>query len=317
MRTSSQTTEPRRGPFRLLSAAGLAVSVLSLQLVMAQASTEPVEVVVSIHPWADLVSRVGGDDVEVTTLLPAGASPHAFEPLPSQAALLAEADLVVMNGGLDAWLSRLLDAVAPRANRLVIMDRVDFVPIQGEGHDETEAASGRHEGVGAANPHVWLDPQVAARAVAVIATELAMIRPAGAERFEARAGALEAQLSQLDAELSALLAPVRDRPFVPFHDAWAYFAARYQLDLVATLEPFPGREPSARYVAETVLAVRRTGATVIFDERQLSGRTARVVAESGGLRVVTLDPIGGPPGPESYLDLLRHNASLIAAALRE
>lgn len=315
MRTGSRLSASLGWQSRRLLLWSLIALALSHQVALSQEVTDPLEVVVSIHPWADLVSRVGGEDVEVTALLPAGASPHAFEPLPSQATLLGQADLVVLNGGLDGWLARLLDAVAPAARRLVLMDLVDFVPIQADEHDSVEGS--RPAVADAANPHIWLDPVVAARAVAVVATELSTLRPESAQRFESRARALEAELAQLDADLTSLLAPVRDRPFVPFHDAWAYFARRYRLNLVATLEPFPGREPSARYVAETVLAVRRAGARVIFDERQLSGRTARVVAESGGLQVVTLDPIGGPPGPESYFDLLRHNARLIAEALAE
>src|SRR5690606_25219853 len=72
----------------------------------------PLSVVVSIQPWADLVAQIGGERVAVTVLLPSGASPHAFEPSPSQAVGLSKADLVVMNGGLDAWLERLVAATA-------------------------------------------------------------------------------------------------------------------------------------------------------------------------------------------------------------
>ena len=279
----------------------------------AQPATAPLAVAVSIEPWADIVAKVGGEDVEVTTLLPPGTSPHSFEPLPSQATLLSSVDLVVLNGGLDSWLTRLLDSVAPLSRRLVIMDAVDFMPIQGHADDDVD--SGADELVGTANPHIWLDPRIAARAVDIVAAELSSLLPAKARAFAERAEGLRAQIEKLDAELEELLFPVRDAPFVPFHDAWAYFARRYGLDLVATLEPFPGREPSVRYVAETVLTVRRAGAWVIFDERQLGGRTARVVAESGGLRVVTLDPLGGEPGPVGYVELLRFNAGRIADAL--
>lgn len=273
----------------------------------AQGAGQPLSVVASLHPWADLVRQVGGEHVDVTTLLPAGASPHAFEPLPSQAALLGGADLVVLNGGLDVWLERLVAATAPRVRRFVVMERVPFEPVQG--HEEDG-----HDGEGA-NPHVWLDPEVAAAAVAALAEELAALRPALAEEFRANADAVRADIAAVAAEVEALLAPVRERPFVPYHDAWPYFARRFGLEVAATLEPFPGREPSARYVAETVAAIRRAGARVIFDERQLSGRTAQVVAESAGVAVVMLDPIGGAPGPATYQELLRHNARLIAEAL--
>ncbi len=288
----------------------LAALALAWPAARAVAQGDALHVVVSIHPWADLVSQVGGEAVAVTTLLPPGASPHAFEPLPSQAALLAAADLVVLNGGVDGWLERLVDATAPEVARLVVLDRVRFEPVAG--HDDDHASEG---GAGVPNPHVWLDPDVAAAAVGVIAEELAALRPELADTFVANAAAIRADLAVLAAEVAALLAPVRGEPFVPFHDAWPYFARRFGLNVVATLEPFPGREPSARYVAETVLAIRRSGARVIFEERQLGGRTAVVVAEAAGVEVVMLDPIGGPPGPETYQELIRHNARLIAEAL--
>lgn len=293
-------------------AAALLVALASLATTpTAQAEARPLSVVVSLHPWADLVGQVGGDAVVVTTLLPAGASPHAFEPLPSQAAVLGGADLVVLNGGLDLWLERLVEATAPDVRRLVVMERVAFEPLEGHEHDEGDDAEGR----AGANPHVWLDPDVAARAALAFAEELAALRPDLAGAFRANALAVAEDLAALAAEVEALLAPVRSEPFVPYHDAWPYFARRFGLEVTATLEPFPGREPSARYVAETVVAIRRAGARVIFDERQLSGRSAVVVAESAGVEVVMLDPLGGPPGPESYQDLLRHNARLIAEAL--
>lgn len=293
-----------------LMAVCLAVSLICLPGLgfgSAQAGPGPLEVVVSIPPWADLVERVGGEHVEVHTLLPAGTSPHSFEPLPSQALLLGSSDLIVSNGGLDGWLDRLVEATAPNSVRLVIMDRIVFDAIQGhgaEGHDEDSA-----------NPHIWLDPSIAAEGVTAIAGSLSSIRPELAQTFEESAASLRADLQALDAEIATQLRPVGSRPFVQFHDAWSYFARRYGLDLVATLEPFPGREPSVRYVAETVRSVTDAGAVVIFDGRQLAGRTAQVVAESAGLRVVTLDPLGGHPGPVGYDALLRFNAGLVAAAL--
>lgn len=298
----------------LLLLTTIALTCLAAGNAPVRAGAQPLRVVVSIQPWADLVARVGGDLVAIETLLPAGASPHAFEPTPSQAMTLASADLVVLNGGLDSWLSRLLDAVAPDVERLVLMDVLQFVPLQGHDHADEGSAHDDAE-LEAANPHIWLDPVIAGQAVRQLEERLSSLLPANAEELHARAEALVAQIAELDQELATQLAGVSDEPFVPFHDAWAYFARRYGLDLVATLEPFPGREPSVRYVAETILTIRDSGARVIFDERQLGGRTARVVAESGGLKVVTLDPIGGPPGPEGYVELLRYNAELIADAL--
>ena len=287
----------------------------------AQAGRQPLDVVVTLQPWASLTSVIGGEHATVTTLLPAGASPHAFDPLPSQAVALARADLVLMNGGLDDWLVRLLEATATSARHLTLLTAIEFTGIEGahdHGHDGDDHHSGddedEHDGE-ALNPHVWLDPVLAAEAVGPIADALAEIDPEHAEEFRSNAAGLHSDLLRLDEELRSTLQPVAGAPIVPFHDAWVYFARRYDLDIVATLEPFPGREPSAAYLAATVAQIRSSGVRVIFTERQLNDRTAEVVAESAGVELAVLDPIGGVPGPNDYFDLLRWNATIIVEAL--
>jgi len=305
----------------------------------------PLRVVVSIHPYADLARQIAGDAADVVTLLPSGASPHAYDPSPSQATALARADVVVMNGGIDAWLARLVEATAPEAHRLTILETIAFEPVEAQDHDEhepdheepgapgeaTEASGANSSGEDGAsaqgadatartdllyvNPHVWLDPTLAAQAVTAMAETFAAVAPGSAATFRSNAEALVEDLMALDTELAEILAPAHGAPFVPFHDAWPYFAQRYGLEVVVTLEPFPGREPSPRYVADAVALVRAAGATAVFGERQLNPRPAEVVAESAGVMLVVLDPIGGAPGPEHYQDLMRENARKIAEAL--
>jgi len=298
----------------------------------------PLRVVVSIHPYADLARQIAGDAADVVTLLPSGASPHAYDPSPSQATALARADVVVMNGGIDAWLARLVEATAPDAHRLTILETIAFEPVEAQDHDDHEpdheepgASGANSSGEGGAsaqgadatartdllyvNPHVWLDPTLAAQAVTAMAETFAAVVPGSAATFRANAEALVEDLMVLDTELAEILAPARGAPFVPFHDAWPYFAQRYGLEVVVTLEPFPGREPSPRYVADAVALVRAAGAAAVFGERQLNPRPAEVVAESAGVMLVVLDPIGGAPGPERYQDLMRENARKIADAL--
>lgn len=276
-----------------------------------QGRSEPLTVVVTLQPWASLTGTVAGEFARVVTLLPAGMSPHAFDPLPSQAVELAGADLVVMNGGLDDWLLRLLGATASGAKLLRLLDEVDASSIESD-HDHGQGGERAENGV---NPHVWLDPVLAAQAVPAIARALAELDPEHAQSFLDNATALQRDLSELDTELSRMLAPVAGKDIVPFHDAWVYFADRYHLPIVATLEPFPGREPSAAYLAATVAEIKSAGVRVIFTERQLNRRTATVVAESAGVDVKMLDPIGGTPGPEDYFELMRENARVVEGAL--
>src|SRR5690606_22927234 len=123
------------------------------------------------------------------------------------------------------------------------------------------------------------DPSIVVRAVAVIAAALSELDPAGTERYSLNAEQWVTELEQVDREIESMLEGLEGATFVPFHDAWGYFARRYGLTVGAVLEPFAGREPSVRFVAETVSQIRESGAQVVFGERQLNDRTAQVVAE--------------------------------------
>lgn len=310
-------------PYRLqgqLFRRALLLITLLLPFTFAAATdgNSPLKVVVSISPYADLTARVAGERATVSTLLPPGASPHAFDPSPAQAAALAGADLVVMNGGVDSWAKRLVSAAAPNAALVELLTVIEFEPLAGHDHDHNHDEGDHHvheAGERAfVNPHVWLDPTLAASAVRAIAAALAELDPAGEDDYLAAALQVSSELEDLDREVKELLSPVAGAPLVPFHDAWVYFAQRYELEIVVTLEPYAGREPSARYVAEAVRAVQASGAPVIFAEPQLGTRSAEVVAESAGVKIALLDPLGGTPGLTTYEELLLKNAEVIRAA---
>ena len=277
-------------------------------------------VVTSINPYHSLVTQIAGGAAEVVRLLAPGASPHTFDPTPRDVVRLAGADLIVLNGGLDDWLLDLIEASETGAVVIEVLAELDLDALEGEpGHhgDDEGADPGGEGGAGrgGVNPHVWLDPLLMRQAVAVIAERLAEVDPANADRYRANATALERDLDALHDELQAILEPVRGEPFVPFHDAWPYFAERYGLNLVVELEPFPGREPSPAYVAEALDLVERSGARVVFGEAQLDPRPAEVVAESAGVGLEVLDPLGGSRELPSYQAMLRFNAERIARAL--
>jgi ABC-type Zn uptake system ZnuABC Zn-binding protein ZnuA len=286
----------------------------------------PLKVVVSLHPHYDLMRQLTGDAAEVTRLLPLGASPHTFEPTPQDVLRVAEADLIVMNGGIDEWLLGLVEASGTDAPVLELLQTLEFDPLGGEAHEEEhkgeapedeahegEAHEHDHSGV---NPHLWLDPLLMRDAVPLFVEALSEADPANAQRYTANGEALSGSLEALDVELTEILEPVGDAPFVPFHDAWPYFVARYRLNQVAVLEPSPGREPSPGYIAEVLAILGETGATALFNDVQLPPRPAEVVAESAGLELYTLDPEGGGRDEaQSYQDLMRENARTIADAL--
>jgi zinc transport system substrate-binding protein len=179
-------------------------------------------------------------------------------------------------------------------------------------HDETE-----HDGHSPVNSHIWLDPVLMIQAVPFIVDALSQADPVNADAYRANGDALMGDLRALHEELLEMLEPIQGQAFVPFHDAWSYFAQRYGLDLVVEIEPFPGREPSPAYLQSALDLIAGTNAKAIFTEPQLSRRPAEIVAESAGLPLYILDPLGGTPETERYQDLLRYNAGVLSEALSD
>ena len=264
--------------------------------------------VASIPPLAAIAAEVHVDPAAVSSFLPPGANPHAFEPRPGDVSRARDARLLLVIGlGFDDWALRAARAAAARPPRvLVASEGLELLPLAGED------APGE-----SADPHLWLDPRFGARIGERVAEALAELDPPHAADYRERAAALRRRLEALDAELAARLAPVRGAGFVATHAAWGYLARRSGLVEGAVLETAPGREPGPRQLLEASRLARVRGLRAVFAEVQLSDASARVVAEEAGIPVVHLDALGGPgvPGRERYEDLLRWNVDRIAAAL--
>lgn len=251
---------------------------------------------VSIHPLELLLREIGGERLELVTLVPPGASPHTFEPLPGDVARLARARAFWrVGGGLDDWALRLAGAAPPGL--------------------ETPALI---EAGASPDPHVWLDPLLVRDAlVPRLAGWLAAADPAARADTLRRAAAFRASLTALDREIREILAGAPGRSYVAFHAAWRHFARRYDLAEVAVVEEFAGEEPPPRELARLLREARRARVPAILVEPQLPVRVARTIAGEFGGGTVLVDPLGDPRDPErdSYAELLRFDARAFARAL--
>lgn len=260
----------------------------------------------TIAPLASLTAMVAGPAWEVRTVIPPGVSPHVFDPAPHDVRRLAPALLLVAVGaGYDDWAGRL---VAASASRAVVLDLGGSVGVrQGDGGD--------HDGEIGRDPHWWLSPRLAARALPPIAEQLAAIDPAGAREYRARAREGARALGDLDAEIAGLLEGVKGRPIVAAHNSWAYFASDFGLENGGAIETAPGREASPRDLQRILDLVRARGVRTLFAEPQFSPTAARILASDAGIRVALVDPIGGVPGREDYAATLRFDARAFAKGL--
>ena len=266
-----------------------------------------VRVVATIFPLADIVKQVGKDNVEVVTLLPPGASPHTFEPTPAQIRDVANADVCVRVGGLDAWTAKLL---AARGIGMTVVTLTEGLKLLAS--TDTLDSHGL-------DPHVYLYPiLVRDHAVRLIVDALDQAAPDLRPAFERGAAEFRTALTALDADIRAALAPLPNRGYVAFHSAWRYFGLRYNLNEVAVVETFPGKEPSAQEIVALVKKARAAGVHAILVEPQFDPRIAQQIAREFGGTAVWVDPLGGPdvPGRRHYIDLMHFNAQAFAQGLR-
>jgi zinc/manganese transport system substrate-binding protein/manganese/iron transport system substrate-binding protein len=270
-------------------------------------AAERLRVVATTTVFADIVGAIGGDHVEVDSIVPAGSGPEDYEPRPEDAREISEADLIVSNGvGLDDFLTGIIDAAgSATAERLVLGDGIPTITMDGE-----------------ENPHFWLDPSLVQRYyVPAIRGTLARLVPSAKGDIEASATAYAASIRELDEASRTKLAaiPAERRKLVTFHDAFPYFAEHYDFELVGVILENPGQEPSAADLAALVAAVKEAGVTAVFSEAQFDPKLARTLADEAGItRVVTTlynDSLGPPPA-DTYIGLMTWDVDEIVKALR-
>lgn len=304
-------------PFRWQIAARIAVALLVWSFIPAgcwsadAAGPAPkVKVATTIFPLYDFARHIAGDAADVVLLLPPGASPHTFEPTPAKVRNLAGSDVLFLIGhGLDDWAARI--ALSAGVTRAVTVDA--GVVLRDAPGDGSAGAARRARLV---DPHYWLSIGNAKAIAHTVEAEIERIAPNRKNELRQRLDIYLAGLDAADADIRRLLANLPNRRIATFHDAFGYFAAAYGLEVVATFEPFPGKEPGPRFVVEFQHAVRTAGVRVLFSEPQFAVAALRPVAADLGVTLSVLDPLGGVPGREGYVELMLFNARQVAAALR-
>ncbi len=331
--------------------------LIALLSVSVSAQDAPLKVVATTTIIADVARHVGGDSVEVTALVPPDADTHAFEPSPEDAVLVAEADVLLVNGaGLEAFLSGLLES-AGEVEPVVVSNGIEILALGEHGHQreehegeeahaeaeivgvlgqegvceehhEAEATAEAHEDEhehGSCDPHVWTDPRNAIIWVGNIAEAFAEADPANADTYQANAAAYVEQLEAVDAEVEEILSiiPAERRILVTNHEFFGYFAHRYEFEVVGAVITGGGTlsEPDPQALAELISLIEAEGVPAIFAEVSANPQLAEVVASETGIAVVTTlysESLSETDGPAStYLDYMRYNAQTIADALSD
>lgn len=299
--------------------------LLLLTLCWSLSAAAAPKVVASILPIHSLVAGVMDGVGSPTLLISANASPHAYALKPSDARALSEADLIVWVGeGLETMLERPLHSLAGKARvlELASLDGMHLLMTRElqsshgrEGVTEEESHGHDH---GAIDTHLWLSPDNAQRIVSAVYTALAKLDPVNAERYRANAATLDQRIIALEKALQVQLAPVSERPYVVFHDAYRYFEEAFGLHSVAAIAVSPERSPGARRIVEIRNRIR-DGAICVFSEPQFRPDIVEVVLEGSQARHGVLDPLGTSlaPGKDQWFGLMRSMANNLVDCLAE
>lgn len=268
-------------------------------------AAERLNVVASFSILGDFVRNVGGDRVNLTTLVGADGDVHVYTPAPGDAKRIAAAKLVFVNGlGLEGWLPRLVQSAGSKAK--VVTASAGITPLK----------------LGAAaDPHAWQSVPNARIYVTDIANALAAAAPDDAEVFRTQAKAYLEKLEALDREVREAMAkiPPERRKVISTHDAFGYFSAEYGIQFIAPLGVSTETEPSARDIAAIIGQIKAARIPAVFLENISDDRLIRRIAAETGAKVggtLISDGLTGEKGPApTYIDMVRHNIKALTSAL--
>jgi len=273
-------------------------------------------VIATFSILGDFVKNVGGDRVEVATLVGPNGNAHVYAPSPGDAKKVADAKLVFVNGlGFEGWLERLVKASGTKAPIVVATKGIKPLERAGEhGHDHD------HDH-GRADPHAWQSVANAKIYVANIRDALIAADPAGKDAYLANAAAYLAKLDALERDVREVIAkiPADRRRVITSHSAFGYFQDAYGVSFTAPQGVSTEAEASAKDVAAIIAQIKKQKAAAVFLENVTDPRLVEQIARETGAKVggtLYSDALTDDKGDATtYIDLMRHNLRQLASAL--
>lgn len=308
---------------------------------MPAATAPQVAAVASFSILGDMVHRVGGERVKVTTLVGPNGDAHVYQPTPADARAVAAANVVFVNGlGFEGWMDRLVGASGFKGPVVVVSKGVapltmaeeeahgpgqDPSTRSGKAPEHAEADYGEvghgEAGYRGIDPHAWQDLRIGAIYVRAIADALIAVDPAGADGYRANAEHYLAEIAALDSEVRTAIAalPASRRTIVTSHDAFGYFAAAYGISVVAPEGFSTDSEPSAGDVARLIKQIRAEKIPAVFVESITDPRLIEQIHRETGANVggtLYTDALSPADGPApTYLEMFRYNVRTLTSAL--
>jgi zinc transport system substrate-binding protein len=256
--------------------------------------SDKINIVVSISPLAEFTEKVGGDKVNVSVMIPEGASPHSYEPKPSQLVKVSKADAYIKVGTPIEFEIMWIEKLISMNKRMSIIDASENIKSIFSEHEhahdthdhEHEHKSDRAE---KADPHIWLSPENARIMVQTIYEALKKIDPKNLDYFKRNTDAYLHELHTLDNEIASKLADKTNRKFMIYHPAWGYFADHYNLEQIAIEKE--GKEPTAKGIQHVIRQAKNNNIKIIFVSPQFQVSSAELIAREINGKVELISPM--------------------------
>lgn len=274
--------------------------------IQSEENTGKIKVVATIYPLYEFSKRIGGDKVEVSILVPAGAEPHDWEPGPKDMIKIESARIFVYNGaGFEPWVEGTLKGI--ESKNLIIVDFSSGIQLVLDNGSD---------------PHIWLDPISAEHQVDLIKEALIRSDPQNSEYYDTNADSLKKDLNLLDEDIKNELGSSKKKVFITSHAAFGYFSKRYGLTQVSVAGLSPDVEPSPAKMAQIIEIARKNDIKYIFFETLVNPGLSEVIAKEAGAKTLVLDPIEGlsqadMDGGKTYFTVMRENLKNLKIALDE
>lgn len=280
-------------------------------------------VVTTVAPVTNIVSNIAGDRVEVKGIIPEGTDSHTFEPRPSDADLLRQANLILMNGlNLETPTEKMANSVKPKDTKIYEMG--DNTITQSEWMFDFSFPKDK----GDPNPHLWVNTKYAKAYAKLAAEQLTAIDPAGKDYYATNLKNYLARLDELDKVTRAVVAsiPEKNRKLLTYHDSWAYWAREYGFEVIGAIQPSDFKEPSAKDVAKLIDQVKQLGVPAIFGSEVYPSKVEEQIAAEAKVTTANTadDELPGEGSANAmenknpqhtYIGMMVNNLKIIASGL--
>ncbi|MDZ4719170.1 MAG: metal ABC transporter substrate-binding protein [Roseiflexaceae bacterium] len=275
-------------------------------------------VVTTVSPITNIIYNIGGERINLTGIVPEGTNSHTFEPAPSDAKMLAQADLIFVNGlKLEEPTVKMAEANKQPNTEIVSLGEQTIPP------DQYVYDFSFPKEAGSPNPHLWPNPIYALRYAEIARDKLAARDPANADYYKQNYDKFKVRIEALDLAIKATIAsiPEQNRKLVTYHDSFAYFAPRYGMTVLGAIQPADFAEPSAKEIAALITQLKQENVPAIFGSEVFPSPVLDQIAKEAGVKYVdTLrdDDLPGKPGESnhSYLGLMVEDLKIMATALK-